>query len=86
MRRFTRLTNGFSKKIKNHEHALALNYFNYNFIRKHQTLKTAPAIAAGLEDRRWTMPDFVEMLEREEARCGGRITEYLPSPQKSSNS
>lgn len=49
MRRFTRLTNGFSKKIENHEHALALHYFNYNFIRKHQTLKTTPAIAAGLE-------------------------------------
>lgn len=79
MRRFTRLTNGFSKKIENHEHALALHYFNYNFIRRHQTLKTTPAIAAGLENSRWTMLDFVKMLEREEQKIGGRVTEYLPS-------
>lgn len=83
MRRFTRLTNGFSKKIENHEHALALHYFHYNFIRKHQTLKTTPAIAADITGKRWTMLEFVEMLEREEKIIGGRITEYLPSPTPS---
>lgn len=82
MRRFTRLTNGFSKKIENHEHALALHYFHYNFIRKHQTLKTTPAIAADITSKRWTMVEFVEMLEREEKIIGGRITEYLPSKEQ----
>jgi len=46
-RRFTRLTNAFSKKLENHAHAVALHYFHYNFIRKHQTLRTTPAVAAG---------------------------------------
>ncbi len=48
VRRMTRLTNGFSKKIENHEYAFALHYFHYNFIRRHSTPKTAPAVAAGL--------------------------------------
>ena len=47
-RRMTRLTNGFSKKLDNHNHAIALHYFHYNFIRKHMTLKTTPAVAAGI--------------------------------------
>lgn len=56
-RRFTRLTNAFSKKWRNHEHAIALHFFHYNWCRKHQTLKTTPAIAAGLTDRVWTVAD-----------------------------
>lgn len=79
MRRFTRLTNGFSKKIENHEHALALHYWHYNFSRKHQTIKTTPAVAAGIADKPYTMLHFVEMMEREEERLGGRLTDYLPS-------
>ncbi len=74
-RRFTRLTNAFSKKLINHIHAIALHYFNYNFIRKHQTLGTTPAVAAGITDKVWTVGDLVEMLEKEERKLnnGGRI-------------
>lgn len=55
MRRFVRLTNAFSKKMENHRHAVALNFFYYNFCRVHMTLKTTPAIAAGMRTRsgRW---------------------------------
>jgi len=82
MRRFTRLTNGFSKKLDNHKHMIAIYYFHYNFIRKHLTIKTTPAIMAGLTDRAWTMVDFVELMEREEATVGGRITDYKISASK----
>ena len=76
MRRFT---NGFSKKIENHQHMVALYYFNYNFIRKHQTVKTTPAVAARVTDKVWTMVDFVQLLEREEDLLGGRLTDYKPA-------
>jgi IS1 family transposase len=74
-RRFTRLTNAFSKKWANHEHALALHFFVYNFVRPHQTLKTTPALAAKITDKAWTVADLVDMLEREEQlrENGGRI-------------
>jgi IS1 family transposase len=55
MRRFTRLTNAFSKKVDNHCHALALYFVFYNFVRRHQTLRVAPAMAAGISDRLWSM-------------------------------
>jgi hypothetical protein len=77
--RFTRLTNGFSKKVENHQHAVALHYFHYNFIRKHQTIKTTPAGMAGVADKIWTMLDFVELLENEERMLGGRLTDYKPA-------
>lgn len=79
MRRFTRLTNGFSKRAENHKHAISLHYFNYNFIRRHQTIKTTPAVMAGVADRVWTMLDFVRLLEREEKLLGGRLTDYKAS-------
>jgi IS1 family transposase len=82
MRRFTRLTNGFSKKIDNHKHAIALPYFHYNFIRRHQTLKTTPAVMAGVADHQWTMVEFVELMEREERLLGGRLTNYKPAASK----
>jgi IS1 family transposase len=69
MRRFTRLTNAFSKKIENHTHAVALHMMYYNFVRIHQTLRTTPAMAAGITKRLWEMTDVVEMLEAFE---GGR--------------
>jgi len=78
-RRFTRLTNAFSKKLDNHVHSIALHYFHYNFCRKHQSIKTTPAVAAGVADHRWTMLEFVEMLEKEEKIRGGRITDYKPA-------
>jgi IS1 family transposase len=67
MRRFTRLTNAFSKKIENLEHAVALHYFHYNFIAKHQTLKQTPAQAAGIADHQWTFEELVELIDREPA-------------------
>jgi IS1 family transposase len=79
VRRMTRLTNGFSKKIDNHVHALALHYFHYNFIRKHQTLKTTPAVASGIANAPMTVLDLVRMIEAEEAKLKGRLTDYLPA-------
>ena len=78
-RRFTRLTNAFSKKIENHAHAIALHYFYYNFCRKHQSIKTTPAVAMGIADRAFSILDLVMMIEREESRLGRRITDYLPA-------
>jgi IS1 family transposase len=68
MRRFTRLTNAFSKKIENHVWAVALHAMYYNFVRIHQTLKVTPAMAAGVTDRLWEMKDLVAMLGAFEAR------------------
>jgi IS1 family transposase len=68
MRRFTRLTNGFSKKIENHACAVALHSMYYNFVRLHQTLKVSPAMAAGVTNRLWEMTDVVDMLEAFEAK------------------
>jgi IS1 family transposase len=78
-RRFTRLTNGFSKKIENHNHAVALHFFHYNFIRRHQSIKTTPAQMAGVADKAWTMIDFVNAMVNEELLTGGRLTDYKPS-------
>src|SRR4051812_26887445 len=64
MRRFTRLTNGFSKKIENHAAAVSLYFMWYNFGRKHQTLKTTPAIAAGIADHIWNVEEIVNLLDR----------------------
>lgn len=63
-RRFTRLTNAFSKKLENHCHMLAVTFMNYNFCRKHTTIKTAPAVAAGVTDHVWTLVEVVEMMDR----------------------
>ena len=64
MRRFTRLTNGFSKKVENHGHAVALYFMFYNFCRVHQTLKTTPAIAAGIADHVWSVEELVGLLDQ----------------------
>jgi IS1 family transposase len=63
MRRFTRLTNGFSKKIENHEASVALHFMYYNFCRIHQTLRVTPAMAAGITDRLWDVEDIAALLE-----------------------
>jgi len=64
MRRFTRLTNGFSKKVENMACAVSLHFLHYNFVRVHQSLKgRTPAMAAGLTDRRWTIEDIVMLVE-----------------------
>jgi IS1 family transposase len=62
MRRFTRLTNAFSKKIENHAHAVALHYMHYNFVRIHKTLRVTPAMAAGVADRLWDISDIAHLV------------------------
>jgi len=62
MRRFTRLTNAFSKKVENLQHALALHFMFYNFARVHQTLKMTPAMAAGVADHVWSVGEIVALL------------------------
>ena len=69
MRRFTRLTNGFSKKLENHAAAIALHFMWYNFGRKHQTLKTSPAVAAGVADHVWSIEEVVALLEEIEPKA-----------------
>ena len=66
-RRMTRLTNAFSKKVANHAHAMALHFLYYNFVRGHKTLRTTPAMAAGVTKRLWEMSDVVDVLEAWEA-------------------
>ncbi len=61
-RRFTRLTNGFSKKAQNLAYSIALDFMHHNFVRKHMTLRTTPARAAGIESRTWTIRDIVELM------------------------
>lgn len=63
MRRFTRLTNGFSKKIENHIHAIAIHYMHYNFVRMHQSLRCTPAMAAGVSKTLWSVEDMVNLLD-----------------------
>jgi IS1 family transposase len=63
MRRFTRLTNGFSKKIENHGYAIALHFVYYNFVKQHKTLRTTPAMAAGLSKRFLTIEDIVNLTD-----------------------
>ena len=63
MRRFTRLTNAFSKRLENHAHAVALHFFHYNFCRLHQTLRITPAMAAGVTDRLLEMADIVRLID-----------------------
>ena len=72
MRRYTRLSNGFSRKVQNHEAAVALNYFAYNFIKIHRTLRVTPAMAAGVTNRLWEVVDLValwESYERDDERA-----------------
>lgn len=63
IRRFTRLTNAFSKKLDNHAHAVALHYMHYNFCRIHKTLRMSPAMAAGVTDRLWDVRDIAAIVE-----------------------
>lgn len=63
MRRFTRLTNAFSKKVENHAHAVALHFMFYNFVRIHKTLRVTPAMQAGLTNELWEVEDLVKLAE-----------------------
>jgi len=73
MRRFTRLTNAFSKKIENHKYAVALHMTYYNFVRQHKSLKgISPAMAAGISERLWEIEDIVTLVEAVELKPGKR--------------
>lgn len=71
MRRFTRLTNGFSKKLENHVHAISLHYMYYNFGRIHQTLKVTPAMEAGITDHVWTLEEIAALAPIEAPKKRG---------------
>ena len=71
MRRFTRLTNAFSKKLENHYHALALYFMFYNFVRIHKTLRVSPAMAAGLTNQLWEMKDIDALISNEAPKKRG---------------
>lgn len=74
MRRFTRLTNAFSKKLENHMHALSIYFMHYNFVRIHQTLRVTPAMEAGVTDRLWSLDDIVKIVDEWEAKAKIRQT------------
>lgn len=73
MRRFTRLTNGFSKKLANHCAAVAIHFLHYNFARVHKTLRVTPAMEAGLADHVWTMEELVGLMEAREKAVIGTV-------------
>ena len=70
IRRFTRLTNAFSKKLANHVHALSIYFMHYNFVRIHQTLRVTPAMEADVTDRLWSLADMVGSVDEWEATTG----------------
>jgi hypothetical protein len=70
MRRFTRLTNAFSKKVQNLGYAVALHFMYYNFCRVHQTLRVTPAMEAGISDHIWTIGEIVQLLTKDTALSG----------------
>jgi transposase-like protein len=72
MRRFTRLTNGFSKRIESHVNAISLHFAYYNFVRIHTTLRVTPAMAAGVAKELWDMDDLVKIIEDAEPKPGKR--------------
>jgi hypothetical protein len=72
MRRFTRLTNAFSKNIENRAHPVALHMMYYNFVRIHRTLRVTPAMAAGVADRLWEIADTAKLVEHGEAKPAKR--------------
>ena len=72
MRRFTRLTNAFSKKVQNLEAALAIHYMHYNFCRVHKTLGTTPAVAAGVADHVWHLREVVDLLVKREKSAASK--------------
>jgi IS1 family transposase len=68
MRRFTRLTNAFSKKLDNHIASIAIHYMHYNFCRIHQTLRVTPAMESGVADHVWTISELVSILDSKEQK------------------
>jgi hypothetical protein len=77
MRRFTRLTNGFSKKAINHSYSVAIHFMHYNFVRIHQSLRVTPAMAAGVTTKLWSLTDMVRVIEDWEARQTPKLADRL---------
>lgn len=73
IRRTTRLTNAFSKKVENHEAAIALHFMYYNFCRVHKTLRVTPAMEAGLSDHVWMIEELVKLIEPKSILDGVRV-------------
>lgn len=85
MRRFTRLTDGFSKKVENHAYAVALHMMYYNFVRIHSTLRMTPAMAAGVSASLWEIADIAKLVEMEEAKTDPKRGAYKKSADQISN-
>lgn len=85
MRRFTRLTDGFSKKVENHAYAVALHMMYYNFVRIHSTLRMTPAMAAGVSKTLWEIGDIAALVEMEEAKQDMKRGSYKKSADQISN-
>jgi hypothetical protein len=79
MRRFTRLTNGFSKKVENHAHAIALHFMYYNFGRIHKTLRVTPAMQAGIADRVWSLEEIAVLVPELVAKPRGPYKKKAPN-------
>lgn len=77
MRRFTRLTNAFSKKLENHMHGLSLYFMFYNYCKIHKTLRITPAMAAGLTDHVWELTDIVNLIPEPEPKKRGHYKKSL---------
>ena len=75
MRRFTRLTNAFSKKIDNLGYAVALHFMHYNFCRIHQTLRVTPAMEAGLSDHVWTLEEIAQLADQKPVESAPQLVE-----------
>jgi len=81
MRRFTRLTNAFSKKLTNHAHMVALYALWYNFVRQHKTLRMSPAMAAGIETQLWSMETVAALVEARDVPAKKRGTYKARQPK-----
>jgi len=81
-RRFTRLTLAHSKRLSNHEYSVALTLWAYNWVKVHSTVKTTPAVAAGIAGKPMNWIQFLTLMQEEEDRLGRRITDYIPSPKR----
>jgi len=81
MRRFTRLTNAFSKKVENHTLSVALHYMHYNFVRIHKSLRVTPAMAAGVTDRLWSIEDIAAIVDAAAPKPGRPKTYKKRQPE-----
>ena len=82
MRRYTRLTNGFSKKLENQSHAVALHFMYYNFAKIHKSLRVTPAMEAGISDHVWSLKEIAMLIPEPVAKKRGN---YKPRQNANSN-